>query len=167
MATATVTSMSPKGSTPALTLASATPALTSSTALVSVVNRLQKEASAALQSGDTANALARLDEVSQQDPTNAEVLAETAIIYESIPNFDKSNEAWRKIQEIGPSAGPLYELANLKFKPGLRPSAVAAHTLDEKAAELLNQAGRVFLAATHPWKTNIVTTVFWIGGKGS
>src|SRR5262249_57311436 len=98
--------------------------------------------------------------------TNAEVLAETAIIYESIPNFDKSNEAWRKIQEIGPSAGPLYELANLKFKPGLRPSAVAAHTLDEKAAELLNQAGRVFLAATHPWKTNIVTTVFWIGGEG-
>jgi len=48
-------------------------------------------------------------------------------------------------------------------------SGVSAGTFDEKAAELLNQAGRAFLAATqrYPWKTNIVTTVFWIGGKGS
>jgi hypothetical protein len=151
------------------TVTSATPALTSSTALVSVVSRLQKEASAALQSGDLVDALARLEEISQGDPKNAEVLAETAIIYESIPNVDKSNEAWRKIQEIGPSAGPLYDLANMKFRPGVIPSAAAVHALDEKAAELMNQAGRAFLSATqpHPWKTNIVTAVFWIGGKGS
>jgi hypothetical protein len=52
---------------------------------------------------------------------------------------------------------------------GVPLSAAAAATLDEKAAELLNQAGRAFFAATqrYPWKTNIVTTVFWIGGKGS
>jgi hypothetical protein len=41
-----------------------------------------------------------------------------AAIYESIQLFDRSNEIWRKIQDLGPSAGPLYELADMKLRVG-------------------------------------------------
>jgi hypothetical protein len=44
-----------------------------------------------------------------------------AMIYESIQVFDRSNETWRKIMEIGPSAGALYELADMKLKVGVAP----------------------------------------------
>jgi len=53
------------------------------------------------------------------------VLEETAKIYESIQNFDRSNETWRKIQEIGPSAGASFELAATRLKLGVpTPAAV-------------------------------------------
>jgi hypothetical protein len=41
-----------------------------------------------------------------------------AMVYESIQLFEKSNETWRKIDAIGPSAGPYYELAETKLKDG-------------------------------------------------
>lgn len=69
--------------------------------------------------GDTTNALSRLQEAVNRDPKNANVIAEMAMIYESIQSFDRSNESWRKIQEIGPSAGALYELADMKLKLGV------------------------------------------------
>ncbi len=46
--------------------------------------------------GDTTSALARLQEASQRDPKNANVLAEMAMIYESIQLFDRSNEHLEK-----------------------------------------------------------------------
>ncbi|MEP6937028.1 MAG: hypothetical protein ABI871_03065 [Chthoniobacterales bacterium] len=85
----------------------------------SVAERLLKEAAALRERGDTTNALARLQEAAQRDPKNASVLAETASIYESMQLFDRSNETWRKVQEIGPSAGALYELADMKLKLGV------------------------------------------------
>jgi hypothetical protein len=85
----------------------------------SVIDRLLEEATALRARGDTANALARLQEASERDPKNAKVLEETAKIYESIQNFDRSNETWRKIQEIGPSAGASFELAATRLKLGV------------------------------------------------
>jgi tetratricopeptide (TPR) repeat protein len=73
--------------------------------------------------GDTTNALARLQDAVQRDPKNAKALAEMAMIYESIQLYDRSNETWKKILEIGPSAGPLYELADMKLKTGVTPPA--------------------------------------------
>src|SRR5204863_10036906 len=70
-----------------------------------------------------ANALARLQDASQRDPRNPQVLAEMAAIYESIQLFDRSNETWRKIQELGPSAGSLYELADMKLRVGAEAAA--------------------------------------------
>jgi hypothetical protein len=104
--------------------ASAAPAATTapapaSSAALSASDRLLKEATALRERGDTANALARLQEASQRDPSNANVLAELATIYESIQLFDRSNETWQKIHEIGPSAGPLYELAETKLRSGV------------------------------------------------
>ncbi|MDQ6622004.1 MAG: hypothetical protein M3Y86_00765, partial [Verrucomicrobiota bacterium] len=97
-----------------------------STAALSMAEKLLQEASLLRERGDTTNALARLQDASQRDPKNANVLAEMAMIYESIQLFDRSNETWRKIEEIGPSAGPLYELAELKLKVGVAPANVAA-----------------------------------------
>ncbi len=82
--------------------------------------------------GDTTTALARLQEAYRKDPKNANVLAEMATTYESVQQFERSNEAWSKIQDIGPSAGTNYELALLKLKKGTAatpaPSAAAETT---------------------------------------
>ena len=94
-----------------------------SAAALSTAERLLKEATGLRDKGDTTNALARLQDAAQRDPKNAEVLATMAMIYESIQLFERSNETWRKIQEIGPSAGALYELADLKLKNGVSPPA--------------------------------------------
>lgn len=101
--------------TPAPAIVQSTP----SAAVLSAAERLLKEATELRDKGDTTNALARLQDAAQRDPKNANVLAEMAMIYESIQLFERSNETWRKIQEIGPSAGALYELADMKLKMGV------------------------------------------------
>lgn len=102
---------------PGTTPLAAQPEVASSAAL-SASDRLLKEANVLRERGDTANALARLQDASQRDPKNPQVLAEMAAIYESIQLYDRSNETWRKIQDLGPSAGPLYELADMKLRVG-------------------------------------------------
>ncbi|PYL49557.1 MAG: hypothetical protein DMF40_01935 [Verrucomicrobia bacterium] len=89
-----------------------------SSAALSASDRLLKEANVLRERGDTANALARLQDASQRDTKNPQVLAEMAAIYESIQLYDRSNETWKKIQDLGPSAGPLYELADMKLRVG-------------------------------------------------
>ena len=85
-----------------------------------------KEATDLKSKGDTTNALARLQDAAQRDPKNARVLAEMAMVYESIQLYERSNETWKKIVELGPSAGPLYELADMKLKVGVTPAATTA-----------------------------------------
>jgi tetratricopeptide (TPR) repeat protein len=75
--------------------------------------------------GDTANALVRLQEALEQDPKNAKILEELAKTYEAMQNVDRSNETWRKIQEMGPSAGASFELADKRLKMGVATPAVA------------------------------------------
>ena len=111
-APATAASVTP-GATPAPPQASAP-----SSAALSASDHLLKEANVLRERGDTANALARLQDASQRDPKNPQVLAEMAAIYESIQLYDRSNETWKKIQDLGPSAGPLYELADMKLRVG-------------------------------------------------
>ena len=105
----------------------ATTQATPSTAALSAAEQLLRDATLLRERGDTTNALARLQDASQRDPKNANVLAEMAMIYESIQLFDRSNETWRKIVEIGPSAGALYELADMKLKVGVAPTAAPAN----------------------------------------
>jgi tetratricopeptide (TPR) repeat protein len=123
---AALPSAAPSAPPVALAVASPTAALTPATSTISVADRLRKQADAARESGDTVSALARLQDAAQRDPKNAEVLAEMAMIYESIQNFDRSADTWRRVQQIGPSAGPLYELADMKLKTGVPASAGAS-----------------------------------------
>jgi tetratricopeptide (TPR) repeat protein len=99
-----------------------------SNAALSMAENLLKEATLLRERGDTTNALARLQDASQRDPKNPNVLAEMAMIYESIQLFDRSNETWKKIADMGPSVGPLYELATMKLQIGAAapPAAAAA-----------------------------------------
>src|SRR5437763_893036 len=119
-------SAAPSAPPVALAVASPIAALTPATSTVSVADRLRKQAEAARESGDTVSALTRLQDASQRDPRNAEVLAEMAMIYESIQNFDRSADTWHRVQQIGPSAGPLYELADMKLKTGVPTSTSAS-----------------------------------------
>jgi hypothetical protein len=114
----------PAAAVPPATTAQTTP----STAALSIAEKLLKEATELRDKGDTTNALARLQDAAQRDPKNANVLAEMAMIYESIQLYDRSNETWKKIVEIGPAAGPLYELADMKLKTGVTPPATTAPT---------------------------------------
>ena len=129
---ASIPSAAPSAPPVALTVASPSPALEPATSTMSVADRLLKQANAARESGDTVNALARLQEAAQRDPKNAEVLAEMAMIYESIQNFDRSADTWKRVQEIGPSTGPLYELADMKLKTGVSapPGSTTGSALD-------------------------------------
>jgi hypothetical protein len=77
--------------------------------------------------GDTTNAIAKLQQASALDPGNAEILAELAMTYESMQLFDRSNEVWRRLQSLGPAAGPLSELADLKLRVGV-PAQGDAHS---------------------------------------
>ena len=114
---------------PATTTGTTTTAQTTpSSAALSIAEKLLKEATELRDKGDTTNALARLQDAAQRDPKNANVLAEMAMIYESIQLYDRSNETWKKIMEIGPSAGPLYELADMKMKTGVTPPAPTTTT---------------------------------------
>jgi tetratricopeptide (TPR) repeat protein len=114
---------------PAATMPPAATQATPSNAALSAAEPLLRDATLLRERGDTTNALARLQDASQRDPKNANVLAEMAMIYESIQLFDRSNETWRKIVEIGPSAGALYELADMKLKVGVAPTQAPANAV--------------------------------------
>jgi serine/threonine protein kinase len=99
--------------------AAATPQSVPNAEVPSVEARLLKEATELREKGDTSAALERLQKAVKSDPKNANALAQMAMIYESIQLFERANETWHKIQEIGPSAaGALYELADMKLKNG-------------------------------------------------
>jgi tetratricopeptide (TPR) repeat protein len=101
------------------------PAAEASPPAPSLSDQLLNEAVELRDRGDTANALARLQEASGQDPKNAKILEELAKTYESTQNIDRSNETWRKIQEMGPSAGASFELADKRLKMGVPTPGVA------------------------------------------
>jgi tetratricopeptide (TPR) repeat protein len=120
-------------SAPALPGQSAAP-----TPLPSLVDQLLREGIELRERGDTTTALARLQEASESDPANAAVLEEIAKTYESMQLFDRSNEMWRKLQEMGPSAGEAYALADRRLKlgvptPGTAGVGIASASLDPAA----------------------------------
>src|SRR5207247_8851247 len=115
----------PASTAPALTQPGVSPTPTASPATPYEVDRLIQEAADLRDRGDTTDALARLHEASERDPKNASVLEEMAKTYESMQLFDRSNETWRKVQELGPSAGAAYELADRRLKLGA-PTPVTA-----------------------------------------
>src|SRR5205807_3838038 len=75
--------------------------------------------------GDTTNAIERLQEALDSEPNNAAVLMELAKTYDLMQLYDRANEIWRKLQEMGPSAGAAYELADRRLKLGVPTPAAA------------------------------------------
>src|SRR2546421_1952594 len=85
----------------------------------SLVDQLLREGIELRDRGDTTNAIERLQEALDSEPNNAKVLAETAKTYDLMQLYDRANEMWRKLQEMGPSAGAAYELADRRLKLGV------------------------------------------------
>ena len=96
----------------------------------SLVDQLLREGIELRDRGDTTNALARLQEALDSEPDNASVLAETAKTYDLMQNYDRANDIWRKLQEMGPSVGAAYELAAQRLKMGVP----AAESVDSGTA---------------------------------
>ena len=75
--------------------------------------------------GDTTTAIERLQEALDSEPNNAAVLSELAKTYDVMQLYDRANEIWRKLQEMGPSAGAANELADRRLKLGVPTPAAA------------------------------------------
>src|SRR5438067_7837723 len=71
----------------------------------SLADQLLREGIQLRDRGDTTNAIERLQEALDSEPNNAAVLAELAKTYDLMQLYDRANEMWRKLQEMGPSAG--------------------------------------------------------------
>ncbi len=82
----------------------------------SLADQLLREGIELRDRGDTTNAIERLQEALDSEPNNAAVIAELAKTYDLMKLYDRANEMWRKLQEMGPSAGAAYELADRRLK---------------------------------------------------
>src|SRR5215472_256666 len=91
----------------------------------SLVDQLLREGIELRDRGETTNAIERLKEALDSEPNNAAVLAELAKTYDLMQFYDRANEMWRKLQEMGPSAGAAYELADRRLKLGAPTPAAA------------------------------------------
>ena len=91
----------------------------------SLVDQLRREGVELRDRGDTTNAIERFKEALDSEPNNAAVLAELAKTYDLMQLYDRANEMWRKLQEMGPSAGAAYELADRRLKLGAPTPAAA------------------------------------------
>src|SRR5205809_989300 len=91
----------------------------------SLVDQLLREGIELSDRGDTTNAIERLQEALDSEPTIAAGLAELAKTYDLMQLYDRANEMWRKLQEMGPSAGAAYELADRRLKLGVPTPAAA------------------------------------------
>jgi tetratricopeptide (TPR) repeat protein len=85
----------------------------------SLVDQLLREGIELRDRGDTTNGLARFEEALDSEPSNVAVLEEIAKTYDSMQLYDKSNDVWRKLHDMGPSAGEAYELADQRLKLGV------------------------------------------------
>ena len=102
----------------------------------SLVDQLLREGIELRDRGDTTNALARLQEALDSEPNNTAVLEEMAKTYESMQLLDRANDVWRKLQEMGPSAGAAYELAAQRLKLGVSAPEAADSGIANSSADL-------------------------------
>jgi tetratricopeptide (TPR) repeat protein len=111
----------PPVSTPAppATQTAPSPETVAKTSPPSLVDQLLREGVELRDRGDTTNALARFEEASESEPSNVTALEEIAKTYDSMQLYDKSNDVWRKLHDMGPSAGQAYELADQRLKLGV------------------------------------------------
>src|SRR5213075_1265305 len=123
--TRTIPSRSPSPSPLTLTESSVEAMAQTPASCPSLADQLLREGIELRDRGDTTNAIERLQEALDSEPNNAAVLAELAKTYDLMQLYDRANEMWRKLQEMGPSAGAAYELADRRLKLGVPTPAAA------------------------------------------
>lgn len=68
------------------------------------------------ESGDMSTALTRFREALAMEPKSAEASFELAVTYEKMQVPEKAAEQWRRIYEMGESAGPYFTAAEVRLK---------------------------------------------------
>ena len=114
--TRTIPSPSPSASPLTLTESSVEAMAQTPASWPSLVDQLKREGIELRDRGDTTIAIERLQEALDSEPNNAAVLSELAKTYDLMQLYDRANDIWRKLQEMGPSAGAAYELADRRLK---------------------------------------------------
>jgi len=105
----------------------------------SLVDQLRREGIELRDQGDTTKAIERFQEALDSEPNNAPVLAELAKTYDLMQLYDRANEIWRKLQEMGPSAGASFELADRRLKLGApTPAAAQMPTAADSSSREVN-----------------------------
>ncbi len=66
--------------------------------------------------GDTGAALTKFREAQGQDARSPRALAEIAVTYEKMGLADRANEQWKRIYDLGETAGVLYAAAEAKLR---------------------------------------------------
>lgn len=105
-----------------------TPAARREITLESRVNELVAFAKGLRDRGDTATAMTRLREAQSLTPKHCMVISEMALTYEKMGLVDKALSQWRRIYEMGESAGIYYAAAEAKLKALQFPSASEEET---------------------------------------
>src|SRR6184192_175348 len=123
--TRTIPSRSPSPSPLTLTESSVEAMAHTPASWPSLVDQLLREGIELRDRGDMTNAIERLQEALDSEPNNAAVLAELAKTYDLMQLYDRASEMWRKLQEMGPSAGAAYELADRRLKLAVPTPAAA------------------------------------------
>lgn len=77
---------------------------------------LLDQARALRERGDTSTAIIRLHEAQAIAPNNAIVISELAVTFEKMGLADKALEQWRRLYDMGESAGIFYAAADAKLK---------------------------------------------------
>ncbi len=90
------------------------------------INELVEQARALNERGDTSTALIRLREALVIGPDKPQVLAELALTYEKMGLADKAIENWRRVYDMGTSAGIYFAAADAKIKNVEAMAAAAA-----------------------------------------
>ena len=66
--------------------------------------------------GDMSNSLARFREAYELDPRNPEAIAEIAVTFEKMGLPDRAAEHWRRVYDMGESAGVYFSAAQAKMR---------------------------------------------------
>src|SRR5881398_3948486 len=144
--TQTIPSPSPSPSPLTLTGSSVEAMAQTPASWPSLVDQLLREGIELRDRGDTTNAIERLQEALESEPNNAAVLAELAKTYDLMQLYDRANEMWRKLQEMGPSAGVAYELAERRLKlevptPAAAPMPTTPDSSSREASTSAHETG--------------------------
>lgn len=104
------------------------------------INELVEQARALTERGDTSTALIRLREAQVIGPDKPQVLAELALTYEKMGLVDKALENWRRIFDMGSTAGIYFTAADAKIKNSDAMAVAAAQPKSAPSPETTSPA---------------------------
>ncbi len=94
---------------------------------------MMQQGKALRERGDTSNALIRFREANGLDPRNPAAIAEIAVTFDKMGLADKATEHWKRVYDMGESAGVYFAAADAKMKQAIMATQAALGTSDPNA----------------------------------